>query len=78
MLKSELEEVYRIANTNSSCAVDVKEWHAFFKLFVQQFADCDANADWKIDAKEGPGCFVEQQWWKDLNVAGDNAPEMTS
>lgn len=78
MLKPEIEEVFRIADSNGSGNVDAREWKAFYALFVQQFQQCDSNGDWRVDAKEGPACFVEQQWWKDLNVAGDNSEEMQS
>lgn len=56
MLKSELLDIFRIVDTNNSGAIDLKEWKAFFNMFIKDFQDCDTNGDWKVDSKEGPAC----------------------
>jgi len=56
MLKAELLDVFRIADTDGSGAIDSKEWKAFYNIFLVEFQACDGDSSWRIDAKEGPPC----------------------
>jgi Ca2+-binding EF-hand superfamily protein len=76
LLRKEVEDSFRIADKDNSGLIDKDEWTAFYDIFIEDFKSCDTNEDWEIDSREGVQCFVNQAWWKQLMIFGDDSLDM--
>jgi hypothetical protein len=74
MSKSEIQEVYRIADADADGFIDSTEWLGFFNLFLEDFKKCDSANIWEISESAVSSCFEGQAWIQALAVKGKKDP----